>query len=212
MRSVSMLGIAVAASLATPGFAATIINTVPAGGSVLTVGSVVPGNNFKNNSAFSSDNIAYLLDEGTFGSNQSFLLHYDKDTTGALSGVVSGTFDILLGAGESFSFLATSLGDLLATDPANGALYQTLGGAHATIYRGLENDDYVKYVLSGNKVSVSYKLVNGDPNALDDARFGITGVGSAVPEPAAWAMMLSGFALVGGALRLRRKEKAQASA
>ncbi len=29
--------------------------------------------------------------------------------------------------------------------------------------------------------------------------------GSAVPEPASWAMMLGGFALVGGALRSRRK-------
>jgi len=210
MRMISMLGIAVAAAIATPGFAATIINPAPAGGSVLTVGSVAAGNVFTNNSAFSSDNIAYLLNEGTFGGVQSFLLHYDKDTTGALSGVVSGSFDVLLGAGETFSFLATSLADLLATDPANGATYQTLAGAHATIYRGLESDDFVHYTQSGNKVSVSYKLVNGDPNALDDARIGITT--AAVPEPAAWAMMLSGFALVGGALRLGRKGRARAAA
>lgn len=39
----------------------------------------------------------------------------------------------------------------------------------------------------------------GDSFAIDDLRY----VSAAVPEPAAWAMMIGGFALAGGALRRR---------
>lgn len=50
------------------------------------------------------------------------------------------------------------------------------------------------------------------PQASGDESFGISSVvvtgdapSAAVPEPAAWALMLTGFALMGGALRTRRR-------
>ncbi len=43
---------------------------------------------------------------------------------------------------------------------------------------------------------------------FDDLTFGSVVAGGAVPEPATWAMMLSGFGLVGGAMRYRRRKTA----
>lgn len=43
-----------------------------------------------------------------------------------------------------------------------------------------------------------------DPSAQYSTPSGIQSVATAVPEPAAWAMMISGFGLMGAALRRRR--------
>lgn len=55
--------------------------------------------------------------------------------------------------------------------------------------------------------SVSINLA-GDTDALNGSgivtRFDVTGA-APIPEPAAWMMMISGFGLLGGALRLRRR-------
>jgi hypothetical protein len=122
------------------------------------------------------------------------LLHYDRN--GGDGTTVIGSFDIILGAGETFLGLTKTRAGLLASDPANGAIYS------ASQYRGLENDDFIITELN-SVVSVSYKLVNGTTLALDEGRFKI-GVSSAIPEPANWAMMIAGFGLVGAAMRRRR--------
>jgi len=41
--------------------------------------------------------------------------------------------------------------------------------------------------------------------AIDDLTLGIEGIGPGIPEPASWAMMLVGFAAIGGAMRSRRE-------
>jgi hypothetical protein len=188
-----------------PSSAATIINAVADPGSALVSISVVAGDDFTNNGPYSSNNTAYIADEGKYGFLQTFLLHYDKSHNGIYSGVVSGSFDILLAANDIYLGVLTDVNGLLATDPANGAIYQTAPG-HATIFRGFEADDYVTVTPVGNIISVKYHLVNGNPFALDDARFGVASLD--VPEPASWAMMIGGFGLMGAALRYRRGKQA----
>lgn len=57
--------------------------------------------------------------------------------------------------------------------------------------------------------SVRIAGTNGAFNfALDNFTFDQRLVGGAVPEPTTWAMMLSGFGLVGGAMRYRRRKGA----
>ncbi|MES2897211.1 MAG: PEPxxWA-CTERM sorting domain-containing protein [Pseudomonadota bacterium] len=41
--------------------------------------------------------------------------------------------------------------------------------------------------------------------SIDNVRVNLEGMGSAVPEPATWAMMITGFGLAGSALRRRRE-------
>ncbi len=57
---------------------------------------------------------------------------------------------------------------------------------------------------------------NGYNVGVDNIRFDVraidSGGGSAVPEPATWAMMIAGFGLAGGAIRTRRRLAGLASA
>jgi hypothetical protein len=57
--------------------------------------------------------------------------------------------------------------------------------------------------LGSGSVQMAFYTTSGDNVGplLDNVRLDV----SAVPEPATWAMMLFGFALVGGAMRSRRK-------
>lgn len=43
--------------------------------------------------------------------------------------------------------------------------------------------------------------------SIDNVRVNLEGMGSAVPEPATWAMMITGFGLAGSALRRRRETR-----
>lgn len=40
---------------------------------------------------------------------------------------------------------------------------------------------------------------------MDDLTLGIEGVAPGIPEPASWAMLVGGFGLIGGAMRVRHK-------
>lgn len=62
---------------------------------------------------------------------------------------------------------------------------------------------YVQIGLSGNHQQ-DPATYGYSPVGLSEVRF----AGSAVPEPATWAMMIAGFGLVGGALRSRRLQLA----
>ena len=56
----------------------------------------------------------------------------------------------------------------------------------------------------GNISRVNLKSIDGDATTLDTLQFeAVVGIGSVVPEPATWAMMIGGFALAGSALRRR---------
>jgi len=57
----------------------------------------------------------------------------------------------------------------------------------------------------GNISRVNLVSLDQDPTTMDDLSFeGVIGVGSAVPEPATWAMMLAGFGMAGAAMRRRQ--------
>ncbi|GEM_PF-1114694 len=61
---------------------------------------------------------------------------------------------------------------------------------------------FIGFTDSSNLITSVRLNAENDILAVDDVRFAI-GKGG-VPEPAAWALMLSGFGLVGGAMRRRR--------
>lgn len=82
---------------------------------------------------------------------------------------------------------------------ANGTL---LGSTQITMLNG-----YNIYNLSGlgNFKGLSF-FDNNDPSGVRFMNLSYNSVvGNGVPEPAAWAMMLAGFGLVGGAVRRRAK-------
>lgn len=82
--------------------------------------------------------------------------------------------------------------------------YDSLGSVLGTTqnFSGL-----LSFAGIGNISRVNLLSLDQDPTTMDDLSFeGVIGIGSAVPEPATWAMMIFGFGMVGSAMR-RRQEK-----
>ena len=99
--------------------------------------------------------------------------------------------------------------DVLIDDVVLGAFATTSGQAFTQIRQGIAGLDVGDHVLTFRGLSTS-----DDTAFLDDIALtagSVHGHGAlitldgAVPEPASWALMLSGFGLVGSALRGRRR-------
>jgi len=75
------------------------------------------------------------------------------------------------------------------------------------VYNGTANGGLIDITLNGaafaasNVVKFSY---SGSGQGVPDEAFGINRVSAAVPEPAAWTLMIAGFGLVGAASRRRQ--------
>lgn len=108
---------------------------------------------------------------------------------------VNPTNNLLDGYTTSFSiFNFDGLIKATAYDALNNVLGTTQTSAGLLSLSGI-----------GNISRVNLVSLDNDPTTMDDLTFGdVVGVG-AVPEPAAWAMMLAGFGLVGSAMRRRSK-------
>lgn len=212
---------AIAASVlyASAAGAVTVVNPVALSGS-LVLDTLQAGDNLTNNGPFASNGtnrIAYLLDEGVNGGSgeRTFLLHYDRSGTIFSTGRVRGSFDFMLAPGDTFASVYSTSAQLRNSDDlTNGVSYQrclACLGIGATIFRGLEPSNVpifgdVITITPGQNVAaslytVTYDLTN-DGATLDEVRFGFTS--AVVPEPATWALMISGFGVAGAALRRRR--------
>ncbi|MBW8816189.1 MAG: PEPxxWA-CTERM sorting domain-containing protein [Caulobacterales bacterium] len=140
-----------------------------------------------------------LTSDGThYVGNDNGVLQF-WDLTGAVTGTVAlgGSFDTGYPQGRSVSIFGNyalnySNGVLSAYNLSTGALADqtTLVGA-GTDFNSLYGQSYANGYFfvptSGGNTFVGYKIDGG-----------------AAPEPAAWALMIGGFGLAGGALRRRR--------
>ncbi len=194
-------------------FAATIIPVSTSRGA-FAVDTLTAGDDLRNNMDFSSANTAYGLYEGSIGNLSSILLHYDRSGGVFSAGRVTGVFQLQLASNETLGNIITTGWDLYGSDPANGVLYQRglgLDQIGVTLLRGIEPSslpgfgDYINLVDNGNNLyTISYDFRN-DGATQDQVRFQINStLSSAVPEPATWAMMITGFGLAGTAIRRRR--------
>lgn len=76
-----------------------------------------------------------------------------------------------------------------------------LSGGVKDAYLSIGSFDDPRFITKATFWSDSYFT-------LDDLTLGIEGVAPGIPEPASWAMLVGGFALVGGAMRVRRRAAA----
>lgn len=199
MRSL-LLGAAAIAMLPASASAATILDggfeTAPATGNFTTVaggGSIgawtVLGNSVDHIGLYWTNN------EGS----------RSIDLSGGGAGGVRQTFATVANQAYAISFW-------LAGNPDGGSNLKSVavdvGGApsifqfdttgHTTANMGWQQFTY-NFVASGTSTTLSFMSQNNDPYgpALDNVSV------SAVPEPAAWAMMLLGVGLIGGMMRRR---------
>lgn len=142
----------------------------------------------------------------------------DMDPTGNAVVKATGaatTFTVAREDGGAFQFGSMDFGKLNTTKNTYSSTYQfkfTLADADAT-----EVTRYFTFLLNNPSPVTVHTATFADlgditkftfRNQSAEAQFdNITLLSSAVPEPATWAMMISGFGLIGGTLR-RRAPKA----
>jgi hypothetical protein len=170
---------------------------------------------------------------GWFDSNGTHYNAWDNYFTGSLTSWTGTTeyrsFFSFLPTGPVTSASLT-IGNALSTGYANdtgGALELTLYDVSSSIvglqqYNGAQSifsdlgtgTVFGKITISAAAGSYTIDLNQAGVDAINAAYFGagpftvggrLTAVPSAVPEPAAWALLIGGFGLMGGALRARRR-------
>lgn len=115
---------------------------------------------------------------------------------------------------SNFTFQTQSFGPAAGNVGRTGSdtiLYGHLGYAYdpatyAGTGQGLDTTYHLSYTFTATGASTQIQFAGNTLETLGDERFGIDNVvvSGAVPEPAAWAMMLMGFGGLGAALRRRR--------
>jgi len=137
--------------------------------------------------------------------------YYEDDFSLSLNGktVLVGTFN--LGGGGTNAIYTNTNNAVVENISMNGEDV-TWAGGHVTV------DEPLDLIKGLNTLAFSYTSLGGPSHAgfqgLGDEGWGLEKIavngGAAVPEPGTWAMMIVGFAGVGGALRARRRRFALA--
>ena len=160
--------------------------------------------------------------EQSFVANAGLLTNFAFTFASTNRGAATGSVTFSLFAQNGDTALASQ------TTALTGLTFRTLGGfvevfagsvalTAGTTYRAVLSSDSTNLVLGYNNASDAYtsgaltRRTNSDAACVDGSnrcdanfRYSVQPV-AAVPEPASWAMMLTGFALVGGAARYRRR-------
>ncbi|MGH6998613.1 MAG: PEPxxWA-CTERM sorting domain-containing protein [Phenylobacterium sp.] len=215
-KNVLLAALAASALMAGSAEAATIFSQNFNGG--LGANESVGGN-----FAVGSGNVGH---QGHYYANDEYSFYQLRlDLTKATDAMLTFDFDINSEAGYDALNLAASTNGVFGRSnmitPTSGALYSTLSGRAATLMGGkgisgvrAGQASFDLTPLIGQVVDIRFQF------ASDYAAFG-QGVGidnllvtgtlpSAVPEPATWAMMITGFGLAGASIRKRRRTFATA--
>ena len=145
----------------------------------------------------STSSVLYTLyaGEGIFGTALKQVLVTGPVANGFNPILITADFsDISLSIGQRYTFKASLPSEGL---PASG----TVSTASAS-YTGSDNP-YLngRFYFTGSPYNQNQPAFSNR-----DLAFSMSGVTSAVPEPATWAMMIVGFGLVGGSMRVSRRK------
>lgn len=217
LRAIPIVAAAVAAlSLVRPAYSAVIYDESPSGSYFDVWGNSSGGNNWLLQFTLGSETLLTGMDIWTDG-------HFDWVTDGVLklrsdqAGAPAATNDLAHLTGVALTS---------AADPNYSGLHivhATFGGidlAAGTYWIGLSGGNGIQGPSTEMGIASFFGGDHsGQTHLVGDTADGLTGGGTTfafrlegtaveegdVPEPAAWAMMLGGFGLVGAALRSRRK-------
>lgn len=143
-------------------------------------------------------------------------LLFTRDTDGGTTNFTVSAIGTTrnVGAGLStFDFGAVSGSNIFGADSYFGFRTSSLGVVSFDYNDGTVPGAFAKQQRNGDPVGSVFSFDAGDagPNTatgLNYRTYSINATASAVPEPAAWALMIGGFGMVGGAMR-RRKTSAK---
>jgi len=189
-----------AALLATSGVAqgAPIIDTGAGTTSIGSAMTLADGRNLAGYIVFKND-VTITGIRGWLGGNEGGL-------------VVAGIYsDIDFTPADQLYSTRFSTQDPIAWQGTDSLNWTLKAGSYWVVFKGTLGPDTYMPGGAANPL-VAYKGgTDGDWRTLREQTLGvqIDGVtGSAVPEPASWALLIGGFGLAGGAIRTRRKRPA----
>ncbi|XHS00649.1 hypothetical protein ACFB49_22480 [Sphingomonas sp. DBB INV C78] len=141
-----------------------------------------------------------------------------------------GAFSLEEGESFTFDFATLNIGGFLGAGTASleaKLSFLTPGGSGTSegdgFYvkgfvvsgGGLNWEDIAPITIGGATYQVEFSDLAGlsisNPKVKATVTLISEGVGSPVPEPAAWAMLITGFGMVGGAMRMRQPRRALAA-
>ena len=133
---------------------------------------------------------------------------YDNYGDGAYLHILNGGFTSITNFTVSGGFAG---GSYSATHLANGSSYDFYLGDNEINVPGSQGTAKISFSYLGQSYSGSFTDVLGDPDA-GTSPISVTldpTTGGAVPEPASWLLMLTGFGLMATALRKRSQGRSQ---
>lgn len=176
--------------------------TLPLGSTVFQSFDAIPAGTMIGPNAYSSNTTTGLTARPAYGS------------TGNYGAVLNGgSYTVAFGPTNLFSFVLGSLDafNSLTLNFADGTSQLLTGGNiindmtfDAGNRTSAETNGTVSYQVTSGALLTGATFRSSGGNSFEFDNLATGGVG-AVPEPAAWAMMIVGFGLVGGALRRRTK-------
>ena len=163
----------------------------PANGSANGLGASPYGGNYVGaDGAFGVAPISQVLTGLTVGKRYAIAFSWGGIQQNGFNGAQTEQWEVSLGGAPSQS-------TAIYSNPSHG-------------FSGWRSEKFI-FVAGATNATLSF-LAHGTPNGVPPFSL-LDGVsGSAVPEPASWALMLGGLGLVGGALRFRRRGPAVVAA
>jgi choice-of-anchor C domain-containing protein len=209
MRKMKTTFALLALATTSPAFAASLI----------TNGSFELGTTsgaFSTASAGSTDITGWTVDSGSVDYISSYWAASDGvrsiDIAGSAIGVLSQSFATTAGKSYLVSFDLSSNPDLsaprdlLVSIDGGAPIVFTHPGSTGSDAAGMNwTAQSFSFLAGGPSTMITFTTNGTAQNVFGPALDNVSAV--AVPEPAAWAMMLAGFGLVGGAMRRRERSR-----
>lgn len=210
--------VALAATLAAPSSAAVVTLDFEGVGDLNSVGNYYNGGGGTNYGISFSDDTLSIVDADAGGSG-NFANEPSSDTVMFFLDSNNAVLNYAAGFTTGFSFWYSSATAAAVTiysgENKTGSILGTinLAAQHTQNCSGDPNGTFCNWTNIGTTFAGTAKSIDfgGTANftAYDNITFGsaVAGGGTgAVPEPATWAMMISGFGAIGGAMRYRRRK------
>lgn len=147
----------------------------------------------------------YYYDIGGYGSP---LPNVGDGITQSVSTVAGSVYSLTFGySGENTAGASTVLDVLIGSVLSQFTIIADNSGLFKKPFQTVTLNYTATSALTAISFTQSSSTFNGNNDVLLDGISFQLAQGGGVPEPAAWAMMLAGFGLVGGAMRASRKNR-----
>lgn len=201
-------------SMAGSAQAATFVTTFNGGSGALPTGSTVVQNfdavasgTMIGANAYATSTSTNLTFRPAYGSSGNFAAVLDGGSYTYTLPTASSVFSFVLGSLDAFNVLTLSFSDGTSSILTGGQIVNAPTLFDSGSRTDAQTNGVVSYTVGGGATVTGATFSSRGGNSFEFDNLATGGVAAAVPEPAAWGMMILGFAVMGGVLRRRPSTK-----